>query len=142
MTGAERQRLYIARREAKAAAAALASKPAPTPTPLVAPAAASAPPPPSRSLPKPRLAASLEPEREGISDCERLIELGWSFGRIERYLGAARLRASQSASQSPLIRDSILDSNLGIRVRGARVPPPQQRVRQLSTAAAGSDATH
>jgi hypothetical protein len=55
--------------------------------------------------------------------------------------GAARLRASQSASQSQLIRDSILDSNLGIRVRGLGSQPPQ-RVRQLPTAAAGSDATH
>ncbi len=39
----------------------------------------------------------------------------WSTGESKE---AARLRASQSASQSPLIRDSILDSNRDIRVRG------------------------
>jgi hypothetical protein len=102
MTGAERQRRYIARREAKAAAAALASKPAPKPTPLVAPAAASAPPPPSRSLPTPRLAESLEPERKGISDCETLIELGWSFDRIERYFaaGAKTLARHREAAEA------------------------------------------
>jgi hypothetical protein len=76
MTGVERNRRYLARLRQRAATAA---------------AAASAPPPPSRpvtSLPTPRLAESLESERVGTRDCERLIEVGWSFNRIEAYLAA------------------------------------------------------
>jgi hypothetical protein len=76
MTGVERNRRYLARLRQRAA---------------VAGAAAAAPPPPTRpvtSLPTPRLADSLETERVGIRDCERLIETGWSFNRIEAYLAA------------------------------------------------------
>jgi hypothetical protein len=76
MTGVERNRRYLARLRQRAAAAT---------------GAASVPPPPSppvTSLPTPRLAESLEPERKGISYTEGLIESGWTLDRVERFAAA------------------------------------------------------
>ena len=65
MSGAERQRRYMRRLHERAAAAL-------------------APQPPSRSA----LLATLNPERVGISLAEKLIELGWTFDRIDACLAA------------------------------------------------------
>jgi hypothetical protein len=86
MSGVERNRKYLARLRQRAAAA-------------------SAPPPPSRpSLPTPRWAESREAERAGASQVEGLIESGWSFNRIERFLagGAKTLARHREAAEGEL----------------------------------------
>jgi hypothetical protein len=53
-------------------------------------------------VPAPSWAESLDPERAGIRQCETLIESGWSFDRVEKFLaGATKSLARHKADAEP-----------------------------------------